>query len=230
MKILIIGKSKVAKSFSAYLRYRRINHKVIAYRKINSYAEKIKDYKTIFFISKDSEIDKFYRRFKKRIYPNAKLFHFSGSILHHKIVGMHPIFSFKEKPIAPFDFEKIIFTSEDPSYIRKNLKWFKNRIIKIKPEQRVMYHALLSIYLNFPLIIKEITHRLLIKYGIPSKYLNYVFERNIKDALNSKKGITGPIARDDLKTIKKHLSALKKTEFLQLYKAILNLWRGYENR
>lgn len=230
MDIILIGNSRASKNLSSYLKFRNIPHKKIPYRKINKYITHINKYSIIFVLTKDDEIMNFYTKYKRFINKKSLLLHFSGSLYTKHITSLHPLFSLKKKVLKPDDFEKIIFTSENPSYIKKNLKWFKNKIIKINPCDKPLYHALISIYLNFPLIIKKSIEDELIKFKIPRNYLNYVFYRNIKDSLNIKNGLSGPVVRNDVKTIKSHLKVLKRTPFNSLYRSIIRIWRNYDNK
>lgn len=229
--LLIIGNSKAAKNFSTYLKFKKIKYKIIPYRKIALTHLDFAKYKTVFILTSDNNIIEFYKKFKKYLKRDTSLFHFSGAFYHKKIVSIHPIFSFKKKTIKPKDFEKVIFTSEKPQYVKKQLRWLNNKIIKINPQQKPYYHAILSIYLNFPLIIKNILEKEINKnFKISTKYLEYVFLKNITDSVKSKNDITGPIIRNDTTTIKKHLFSIKNTPYYSLYTSILKLWRSYDDK
>ncbi|MEW6013291.1 MAG: DUF2520 domain-containing protein [Elusimicrobiales bacterium] len=219
-EIIIIGNSKAAINFSNYLKSIGVKNKIIPYRKTDSNKNAIKKAKTVFILTKDDNIQKFYRKYRKTI-KDKKLFHFSGALTFKDITSLHPIYPFSKKPLTQKEFEKIIFTSENPKYIKSNLKWFKNEIVKINPCQKPYYHAVVSIYLNFPLLILRDLSRLIEKkFKIPKKYLRAVFFKNLKNFLKTEE-VTGPIERKDKKTIKRHLKAIKKTRLLNLYEGML---------
>lgn len=223
-KIVLIGNSKSSVNLSSYLKSIRINHRIIPYRKSKFQKDKIKKAEVIFILTKDDEIEKFYNK-NKDILISKKLFHFSGAVTHKHIISIHPVFSFSKKTISKEEFEKIIFSSENPGYIKKNLKWFKNKVIKINPQEKAYYHSLLSVYFNFPLIIiRELSDRITRKFNISKNYLKYSFIKNFERYIKTDE-ITGPIERNDKKTIKKHMKSLKNKRILSLYKEILKLAR-----
>lgn len=219
-EIIIIGNSKAAINFSNYLKSIGLKNKIIPYRKTYLNEKSIKKAKTVFILTKDDSIKKFYLK-NRKIIKDKKLFHFSGALTFKNIISLHPLYSFSKKPLTQKEFEKIIFTSENPKYIKLNLKWFKNKIIKINTYQKPYYHAIVSIYFNFPLIMLRDFSRLIgKKFKIPKKYLQEVFLKNLNNFLKTGE-VTGPIERKDGETIKRHLKALKKTKLLNLYKGML---------
>lgn len=226
-EILIIGKSKLAKTISKYLIKNNVKYKLIRFRDLDFYKDKLQKYNIILITTKDDFIEETYKKIKAHINRNTAIFHFSGSLYFKNMTSIHPIFPFKNKTLDPIIFEKIIFTSENPRYVRTKLKWLKNKVIKIEKTKKTLYHALLSIYLNLPLIIKStLENEISKKFNISKIYLQKVFLENIKN-----NQITGPIVRNDKKVIKLHLKSLLKTEYYLLYLATLNLWRKKnENR
>ncbi len=219
-EIIIIGNSKAAINLSNYLKSIGLKNKIIPYRKTDSSENAIKKAKTVFILTKDDNIEKFYRKYRK-IIKNKKLFHFSGALTFKNIISIHPLYPFSKKPLTQKEFEKIIFTSENPKYIKSNLKWLKNEIIKINPCQKPYYHAVVSIYFNFPLLIlRDLSCLIEKKFKIPKKYLQEVFLKNLNNFLKTGE-ITGPIERKDQKTIETHLKAIKKTKLLNLYKGMI---------
>ncbi len=219
--VIIIGNSKTAKALFSYLKYKSIKSRIIPYRKYQLYLNLIKKAKIIFILTKDDEIINFYNSVKEIIH-DKKLFHFSGTIYHPAIISLHPIFSFSSKPDKN-EFKKIIFTSENPQHVRKTLNWFKNKIIKIPKNEKPYYHCLLTILLNFPLIlINETLPILNKKFKIPKKYLKNLIKKNIENYFKTGY-ITGPITRKDKKTIYFHLKKMKSKKLKELYLAFLKL-------
>lgn len=225
MNIAIIGNSKSGINLKSYINSKGVKVKLIPYRKIKEHINDLQRSEIIFILTKDDEINRFYNNYKELL-TNKKLFHFSGSIYHKKITSLHPIFAFSRKPLSTKEFENIIFTSElSPALIKSQLNWFRNKIIQINPLEKPYYHALLSIYFNFPLIIIEELSTIISKrFKIPVWYLNYAFKKNLENYFRTKQ-ITGPIERNDRSTITRHLKALKKTDLEGLYKAVLKLRR-----
>jgi len=222
-KYLLIGNSKAAINFSSYLKSKGIKHSKVEFRKINLLKDKLNLFDVFFILTKDDKIIPVYKKYLKKL--NKPVFHFSGCIYHNKIVSMHPIFSFTKKPIPKKEFEKIIFTSENPKKIKEILPWFKNKIIEIKPKEKPYYHSLLTIYFSFPIIMKKIIEKEMQKFSIDEDYLNKLFRKKF---IEKNITITGPIIRNDKKTIKKHLKALRKKPFFEIYLQLINLRREYE--
>ncbi|MEF3279353.1 MAG: DUF2520 domain-containing protein [Elusimicrobiota bacterium] len=230
-EILIIGNSKASKNFSAYLNFIGLSHTILPLRKTIQYKSKIKEAKIIFILTKDDEILKFYSK-NKKILSGKKLFHFSGTVYDKNILSLHPIISFPKNPITGKEFEKIIFTSENPVKAKKELRWFKNKIININPENKSEYHMLLTILLNFPLILIENSYQVLVKkYHIPEKYLSNLILKTIQNYIENNNQLTGPLIRKDFKTIKLHLKHLTRNPLRHIYYGFIKYCKEvYDNK
>ncbi|MBN1644361.1 MAG: DUF2520 domain-containing protein [Dehalococcoidales bacterium] len=92
-----------------------------------------------------------------------------------------------------------------------NGKW-----IELKPEDKVMYHAAAVIASNYMVTLVKLADDLWQTFGIPREQATQALLPLLKGTLNNIANVgipqclTGPIARGDTVTVKKHLESLKK--------------------
>jgi len=228
--ITIIGKSKAALNLSHYLNSIRIKHSLIRYRESEKYLDWIKNSETVFILTRDDEIINFYKK-NFKLLKGKKLYHFSGFLYHREITSLHPVISFSKKVISKKAFEEIIFTSENPERIRKELLWFKNKIIKIKPKDKPYYHCLLNIFFNFPpLLFSSVVGELEYRFKIPKKYIDKRMSDIIKRYMDEPEFFGGPIERGDKKTVAAHLKALKGKNLFYIYEGFLKYYHQKDKR
>jgi hypothetical protein len=228
--ITIIGKSKAALNLAHYLDFIGIKYNLLEYRKSGKSQNIIKDSKIIFILTRDDEIINFYNK-NLDLIKGKKLYHFSGALFHKNIVSLHPIISFSKKLLSKKDFEEIIFTSENPERIRKELLWFKNKIIKIKPKDKPYYHCLLNILFNFPpLLFKSISDDLINKFNLPKEYIDKRLKDVIERYIDDPEFVGGPLERGDRKTVAAHLKALSGKRLFYIYEGFLKYYHQKDKR
>ena len=221
--ILIIGRGKVSAPLRDYLKWRKIPHRLHHRHQKTPLEKAAKGAAVVFLLIKDDLIADFVRA--NPCLKGKKLIHFSGSQSFRNILGMHPFMSFSGRRITPQEYEKIYFVSENPAEIRKCLPWLKNPIVKIKPNDKPLYHALCCMGSNFPVILWTKTlEKLNGKFHIPRKAIFDYYRTSLENFIhNPCKSLTGPLVRKDAGTIKSHLKVLRKSEFLNTYSAFLQL-------
>ena len=90
------------------------------------------------------------------------------------------------------------------------------RWIEIKSEDKVIYHAAAVIASNYLVTLVKLADDLWETFGIPREQATQALLPLLKGTLNNienvgiPQALTGPIARGDIETVKKHLSALQK--------------------
>jgi predicted short-subunit dehydrogenase-like oxidoreductase (DUF2520 family) len=92
-----------------------------------------------------------------------------------------------------------------------NCRW-----IELKAEDKVVYHAAAVIASNYLVTLVKLADDLWETFGIPRDQATQALLPLLKGTLNNienagiPQALTGPIARGDIETVKKHLSALQK--------------------
>ena len=90
------------------------------------------------------------------------------------------------------------------------------RWIELKAEDKVIYHAAAVIASNYLVTLVKLADDLWETFGIPREQATQALLPLLKGTLNNienvgiPQALTGPIARGDLETVKKHLAALQK--------------------
>lgn len=94
---------------------------------------------------------------------------------------------------------------------RLNCRW-----IELKAKDKVIYHAAAVIACNYLVTLVKLADDLWQTFGIPRDQATQALLPLLKGTLNNienvgiPQGLTGPIARGDIGTVKKHLDALQK--------------------
>jgi len=92
-----------------------------------------------------------------------------------------------------------------------NCRW-----IELKAEDKVIYHAAAVIASNYLVTLVKLADDLWETFGIPREQATKALLPLLKGTLNNienagiPQALTGPIARGDIETVKKHLAALQK--------------------
>ena len=90
------------------------------------------------------------------------------------------------------------------------------RWIELKAEDKVIYHAAAVIASNYLVTLVKLADDLWETFGIPREQATRALLPLLKGTLNNienvgiPQALTGPIARGDIETVKKHLAALQK--------------------
>lgn len=169
-------------------------------------------------------------------------FHLSGALtsdvllplkeLGGVIASLHPIQTFGDKQNGWEKLKGIYFGFEgcnkSKEIITPLIKKLGSFLIKIKKEDKPLYHAAACFVSNYSLGLFYIASQLLNSIGLNSDVSSKAFlpllqgtVQNIAD-LGPVEGLTGPISRGDTNVVEEHIRALQKTsqEFLEIYKAM----------
>lgn len=201
------------------------------------------DAAVLFLCIPDEEIEKTAARLARgRVDWRGKVvFHTSG-ILSSKtllplkrrgasIASFHPIQSFSSKRTPPERFKNIYYGVEGDSralsIAKKIIRRLGGRPLLIKPQDKPLYHAACSMASNLFVSLFDLSCELLHAVGIKGRKAGLALFPLIEGTLQNVKhldaetALTGPIARGDEQTVKRHLRALRKfPEALRAYKIL----------
>ncbi len=145
-----------------------------------------------------------------------------------EVFSLHPNFSFRSINTSRHSlikFNECVFAIESNSrkaiaFAKKLCKNLNYEFIELKPEQKLLYHIFSVIISNYTVTDFYQVEKFLGKKFIKS-YINLLKStiQNIEE-FGVKKSLTGPIIREDIKTIEKHLSFLSKIDknLIEVYK------------
>ncbi len=222
----IIGNGCLATHIAHYLKLEGISH--ICWSRSedrSSPEEKLKSCSIILLAIKDSSITEFLL-----LHPNLKqktLIHFSGALKIENVMGFHPLMTFSGNLYTKKKYRSISFigTTEKKTFYDV-FPHLKNPYYTINDDQKSLYHALCVISGNFTTILwqkvfKDFETELNLGKEVLIPYMEQIVE-NLK--LDHKNSLTGPIKRDDKKTIKLNIKALNSKLWKKIYKLFYEVY------
>ena len=134
--------------------------------------------------------------------------------------AFHPLQSFAgvKQAIANLPGSTIAIEAEEPlsSTLKEMAEKLSCRWIELKAEDKVIYHAAAVIAGNYLVTLVKLADDLWETFGIPREQSTQALLPLLKGTLNNienagiPQALTGPIARGDTETVKKHIAALQK--------------------
>jgi predicted short-subunit dehydrogenase-like oxidoreductase (DUF2520 family) len=166
---------------------------------------------------------------------NRGIIHLSGALNNTKlrelnpqiqVVGIHPIRAFASiyDDVSQFDhtFFGVEATEELYKYWLDEIPSIKNRMIRVKAEDKVIYHAAAVTASNYIVTVLHQAVSLYTSIGFDENKAKEIAVSLAKTAvanvekLGTKYAQTGPLYRGDVDTVKKHLNALSGND-LEFY-------------
>jgi hypothetical protein len=167
-----------------------------------------------------------------RALENKILCHFSGSLSSDVFSGtesvgafacsVHPMYAFSDKFTSYRQLNHVFMTMEGDEravcVMEKLFSDMGNPVLKIRPEQKALYHCSASLVSNHMIGLYQLGLDLLERCGIErataEQLLGSLVSANTQAMLEKgpEKALTGPIERGDVQTVKKHLSVLEEDE------------------
>ena len=199
-------------------------------------AELVSASKLIFITTPDGIILSVWKQIRHLPLAQKIICHCSGALssdsfsgiedTHVACLSIHPMLPFSNRFSSYEQLEKAFFTVEGDSLaiqvVSAMFEGFGNRVCSIRAEDKPRYHAAASILSNQVVAVLNCGYALLEQCGfsreeaiaatatLVRQNVNNVIENGCVSAL------TGPIERDDLGTVQKHLACLNE-EDAQMY-------------
>ena len=218
----IIGDGRLAKHFCHYLNLLEIPFKQWSRKKHpeTDPATALDGCEPILIIISDDQIESFLVRHP--LLQEKKVYHCSGSLVVKGVPSVHPLMTFS-RTLYDLDLYKTIpFVMEETEGV-EDLPGLPNPVFRIPCEKKALYHALCVFSGNLTTILWQQAFEGFRGLEIPAKvlqpYLRRVTENIADDPENC---LTGPIARGDIKTIRRNLDSLGPRE-RSVYQAFLGL-------
>lgn len=198
----------MATHFCNYLKLEGCSHTQWS-RRSNNPLSILDDCRTLVILIKDSAIEEFIAANPQL--KSKKLIHFSGALEIEHIEGFHPLMTFSKELYTLEEYREIPFIgTTQESYFRDSLPFLKNPYYKINRENKALYHSLCVIGGNFSSILwQKVFMDFQKRLNLPKEVLYPYLERVIKNITeSSENSLTGPIKRDDRRTIQKNIQSL----------------------
>ena len=186
----------------------------------------------LFLTVPDSAIEQVYGQLKEENLSGKILCHCSGAMASSVFAdieergafaySIHPFYAISNKETSYLDLGQAFFTVEgSPEHLEDMCGIFRsagNRVQVIDAEQKVLYHAAASAASNFMVALSDYALGLLSQCGFTKEAalgaLGPIMRGNMETvlAVGPEKALTGPIARNDQDTVRKHMAAINEAD------------------
>lgn len=212
-------------------------------------AEIVDNSDTLFITVPDRAIGEVWDRMRNLPIRNKNICHCSGSISSAAFFdaenkgafaySVHPLLAVSDKYTSYKELSKAYFTIEgSEEHLEEMKKFFNslgNNIIAIEAEKKALYHAAAVMVSNQTAALAEIGAKLLTQCGFnrfdAEKALMPLFIGNAERIaeVGAKEALTGPVERNDVLTVQKHLDVLGgdiRNIYISLSKELVALSEG----
>ncbi len=224
----IVGNGKVAKHFAHYFNLLKIHFNCWnRNQSIDELKQLIINSDSVLLLIADNAIEPFIR--KHSFLHNKILIHFSGSLLTKHAFGCHPLMAFAHMLYDLSTYQSFPFICDDGVEFTDLFPLLSNKSFQINNKSKAYYHAMCVIAGNFSqTLMCESQNKLSKELQLPDDILFPYLLQNTKNFIhNSDKSATGPMQRNDISTIDKHLIALKSDPLESIYHSFLQLHSTY---
>ncbi|MBL7543070.1 MAG: DUF2520 domain-containing protein [Bdellovibrionaceae bacterium] len=177
----------------------------------------------------DQAIEEFYAQYVDKNDSQKIWVHFSGAHHSQNIHSAHPLMTFSKIPMSLSDLARVHFVVTPPTkqsthaiILTDLLPHFANPWSLLPDDKKALYHALCVVAGNFPMILWSEVHQQFQALAIPPEALSTYIDRVVTNFKNEgPSALTGPIVRNDIKTIKDNLVALDGHRLKPVYESFL---------
>lgn len=220
----IIGAGRMARHFSHYLTLLQIPHRQWSRtQSLQELADIVTNSDCILLLISDAAIETVIQQ--NPILQTKCLVHFSGQLVTPLAHSAHPLMTFSHDLYPLETYQKVPFILEQGrSSFAELFPQLPNLHFAIPPQLKSLYHSLCVLSGNFTTILwqkffAELENTFQVPAQVAYPYLQQI-AMNLQ--LNPKAALTGPLARDDQKTITANLQALTDDPFQAVYQAFVD--------
>jgi predicted short-subunit dehydrogenase-like oxidoreductase (DUF2520 family) len=223
----IIGNGRLAQHFCHYFDLLNISYLQWHRKSVETLASCIKPSTHVLLLISDKNIDEFILT-HKNLLTERILVHCSGSLISEYAYTAHPPMTFSYELYTLSEYLEIPFVieKEGPAFERL-LPGLPNAHFAIPRADKMYYHALCVMANNFSTLLwQKFFNELQNKFNIPKEaglpYLKHTFN-NIKK--NHQTALTGPLSRNDEKTLQNDLQALSGDAFHSVFQSFIDAYK-----
>lgn len=204
---------------------------------------------TLFIATPDDRIVEVWDCIADMPIQNKIICHFSGSLSSVVFSGIekagasgcsvHPMLAFNNRFSSYKQLNSAMFTIEGMDKAVREVKsifeGLGNNVFVMKSEEKVRYHAAASVVSNQMIALYQIGIDSLVKCGFPKEDARVLVAPLVSGNVNSllkngsESALTGPVERNDIHTVEKHLDVLSGDEreiYRLLAKRLVNIAEG----
>jgi predicted short-subunit dehydrogenase-like oxidoreductase (DUF2520 family) len=220
---LLIGNGRVARHFRHYFSLLKLPF--MAWDRSASLSDlhqKVTACSHLLLLISDSAIDEFINQHLEK--SEAIRIHFSGSLILSNAFGAHPLMTFSENLYDVEQYHAFSFVLDhDAPPFETLLPGIPNRHVRLDTSLKAKYHALCVLSGNFSCLLwQKFFTSLQQEFNLSSSIAHpYLMQQTKNLITNAKSALTGPLVRDDRKTIEKNLAALSSDPYQEIYKSFV---------
>ena len=196
---------------------------------------------TLFLATPDGVIEEIWDCIKKTELAEKIICHFSGSLSSYVFSGIgqtgasgcsiHPMYAFSGRFTSYQQFHTAMFTIEGGQKAVERMTTLfgdtlHHKILPIRAEDKMKYHAAAAMASNYMLGLFQISLDLLKDCGFSEQdgreLLRPLVQVNAESMLERgpQESLTGPVERNDVDTVQKHLQAIYSTDVECVYREL----------
>ena len=222
----IIGNGRVARHFCHYLQLLQLPYRqwqrqqsITELHKLIAWSDRL-----LLLISDDA-IEPFIEQYPQL--HEKRLLHFAASLYSPMAIGVHPLMTFTDE-LYPLElYQQIVFIRQQEEFdLSDLLPGLTNDCFVIPAQDAELYHSLCVLSGNFSCMLwQKLFSELNSRWGIPKQaalpYLQQVFANIATQA----QPLTGPLVRNDQRTLQRNYAALTADPFQAVYQAFINAYQ-----
>jgi predicted short-subunit dehydrogenase-like oxidoreductase (DUF2520 family) len=222
---LIVGNGKLSKHFQYLFANKNISFKLWFRGSNESFESVCIEAEKILVLIKDDEILSFIEENKPLVDQKKIWIHCSGMLSTPLAESAHPLMTFNEKLFDSKEYDSIPFiTEKNRSTFLELFPDLINPNFQIDSNDKILYHAFSVMSGNFTTILWKSFFNFLASRDIPHSTAYNYLNRIVNNLQNDNSPLTGPIQRNDVNTIYKHLEALENNPFRNVYISFLEVY------
>lgn len=214
----IAGNGRASAHLQAYFRRLNIPY-TLWHRRLGTSPEAVlAPCATVFVLLSDAAIEPFIAAHP--FLKDKKLIHFSGSLSMPGVFAMHPFRPLAGRPLTLPEYKAMPFALEPGVSLKRLVPEFHNPVLRVRPEDKPLYHALCVIGANLPVLLWSRAAAGLAAFGVTRAAAAAYFRSSLDNfAADPALALTGPIARVDGATIRANIKALGRDPYAGVYRA-----------
>lgn len=235
---LIIGNGRVAKHFQYYFSHLPLSYSTWQRNEpLVELDHQLMKASHILLLIKDDAIDPFIQQFlqsKKIVQQNQPLLiHCSGSLVSAHAVGAHPLMTFSHHlyDLALYQSVPFVIDHDAPSF-KELFPGLPNPHVYLQKAFKAKYHALCVMAGNFSCLLwKKLMDEIENEFKLPANIVHpYLLQQSQNLITHLPSALTGPLTRNDKKTIAKNLEALQQDPFQRIYQAFIDCYQSIASK
>ena len=228
---LIVGNGRLATHFRRYFSLLGVEHWHWWRGSDSQFNDHANCSEKIILLISDRAIESFVQKHKRPSMENKSWIHCSGSLSTPLAESAHPLMAFPESLFEDDVYSGIPFiTEEGRAEFSKLFPELTNPYFAIPSRVKPLYHAWCVMSGNFTTILWQRFFDILRrKFDLPPDVSHAYLNQICHNLQNSLEPLTGPLVRNDTKTIGKHLDTLKDDPYRPVYEAFLKAYQSQTN-